>query len=386
MGGCQARGDGPLPTGAAIWHRRRHVKRALLWLAVGLSSCTDATLESHAQLPKLTEALEGYGMAPTVASTEVATLAYEAPTADCAHVLQITVQNEPDLMHEPDSVSYLSLGLDDVPDEPFVQLRTMYRGFRAEKGVQRVGSMSATQAGPASPTAGCLPQTWDPIEDAMTLGWPELTGRLTGIRERWTGHRVAGKCNRAACVDPQTGGGGPENHHRVCVTQDWQNELVGIFEHDGEQLALVRGTWTDGHGPVGPSNTTGIWSERHTLINLEHGRPMWSRLRLHHSFPQPVSDKSWSPVDRTWEMHTADACPGSLAAHGWDRPPEVLDGVDDQLALQADPSLLRQPVRREPAPANEPKPADGGAPYIVPKPDATPPPGAVPPSLGSPQE
>jgi hypothetical protein len=361
------------------------VNRAILLAAVGLASCSDATLESHGQLPKLTEALAPYGLEPNVADTEVARLAYQPPSAECPHVVRISVVNEPDLMHEADSESYLSLGLDDDPNEDFTQLRTMYRGFRAEKGVQRIGTMSETIVGPTSPTAGCLPKTWDPIEDAMTLGWPELTGRLTGIHERWTGHRVAGKCNRAGCVDPKTGGGGPENHHRTCVTQDWQNELVGLYEHQGEQLALIRSTWTDGHGEVGPANTTGIWAQRSTLINLDHGRPMWSRHRLHHSFPQPTADKSWAPIDRTWEMHTADACPGSLAAHGWDRPDDVITKVKDQLELQGNPALLRRAVRREPL-EPKPRPEDTGEPYIVPKPSAVPPRGAVPPAGTQPTE
>ena len=348
------------------------MKRGLLLCAVGLAGCTDATLESHGQLPKLVEALRPYGMEPTVADTEVTALAYQPPSATCPHVVRISVQNEPDLMHEPDSESYLSLGLAPEDEESsFTRIQTLYRGFRAEKGVERISEMSTTEIGPTSPTAGCLPKTWDPIEDAMTLGWPELTGRLTGIREIWTGHRVAGKCNRAACVDPKTGGGGEENHNRTCVTQDWQNQLVGVFEHQGERLALVRGTWTDGHGEVGPGNTTGIWAERLTLINVAHGRPMWSRNKLHHSFPQPTADKSWSPIDRTWEMHTVDACPGSLAAHGWDRPADVLAGEADQLELRADPEALRKANRRHPSqePIN-PKPADVGQPLIVPQPPA----------------
>jgi hypothetical protein len=347
------------------------VNRAILFGAVMLASCSDATLESHGQLPRLAEALEPFGITPTVADTAVATLAYQAPTPECPHVLRIEVQNEPDLMHEADTISYLSVGIPAKPhsDGPYVDVQTLYRGFRAERGAQHMGSMSATEIGPTSPTAGCLPQTWDPIDDAMTLGWPELTGRLTGLGEHWTGHRVAGKCNRAACVDPKTGGGGPENHSRTCVTQDWQNSLVGIFEHQEERMALVRGTWTDGHGPADPSNTTGIWSERWTLINLDHGRPMWSRHRLHHSFPQPTADKSWSPVDRTWEMQAADACPGSLASHGWDRSDDVLAGVEEQLAMQADPDSLLRATRQKSTPTVSNKAADNGQPYIVPQPD-----------------
>ena len=116
-----------------------------------------------------TEALQPYGFEPTVADTEVAVLAYQPPSAECAHVVRISVANEPDLMHEPDSESYLSLGLDDSADEPFTQLRTLYRGFRAEKVGQRSGAMPASEVGPASPTAGCLPKTWDPCPTATKV-------------------------------------------------------------------------------------------------------------------------------------------------------------------------------------------------------------------------
>ncbi len=356
------------------------MQRAILFGALCLASCSDATEESRAQLPALIEALEPFSVAPEVADTEVVRLAYRAPTQACPHVVRIVVDNEPALMHEPDSTSFLSLaGPGGSTGTEAAELTTFYRGFRAEQGVERESTMSDASVGPASPTAGCLPKTWDPVQDAMTLGWPVLTGRLTAIGERWTGHRVAGKCNRAACVDPKTGGGGPENHHRTCVTEDWQNELLGVFEHQGERLALVQGTWTDGHGAVDAANTTGIWAKRLTLINVEHGRPMWSRHRLHHSFPQPTADKSWAPIDRTWEMQSADACPGSLAAHGWARPADVIAGVEDQLALQADPSSLRRrpasprpPVRQTPTPSAP----DSAQPYIVPipNPDAQRPP------------
>ncbi len=360
----------------------------ILCLGLALSACGGAGLESHAQLPKLTEALKPYGITPTVAETQVATLAYQAPPTTCPHVLRLVVDNEPDIMHEVDGASYLSIATQAPedgapaiePDRPLAAgqiatLTTYYKGFRAEKmGALRDSFLSATQAGPASPTAGCLAKTWDPIEDAMALGWPEVPGRLTAIGERWTGLRVAGKCNRAACVDPKTGGGGPENHDRTCVTQDWQEQLVGLFEHDGERLALVRGTWNDGHGEVGPANETGIWGIRTTLINLDHGRPMWSRHELQHNFAQPTADKSWAPIHRVWEMSAADACPGSLAAHGWSRPEDVTAMVQKHLAAQADPTVVRTQTKKVPrdGEASRVQPEDAGEPYIVPKPPTTP--------------
>ena len=78
----------------------------------------------------------------------------------------------------------------------------------------------------------------------------------------------------------------------------------------------------------------------------------------------------------------------SLAAHGWERPADVIAAVEDQRALQADPSLLRTPTRRtddEAVPAPE-RLEDAGKPYIIPKPDAVLPPGAVPPPGAPPTE
>ncbi len=378
LGGARARGLAWSPL----------VKRSfLIGLTLLLGACQDAALESHAQLPQLTEALQPFGVTLEVAPTSVTTLAYQTPSPACDQVYRIRIDNEPDIMHEEDSESFLSLGHPPpkratvpTPAGPLASgeiftANVYYKGIRAERvGVLREGYLSARHAGPTSPTAGCLPQTWDPIEDSMTLGWPKLTGRLTGVQERWTGLRVAGKCNRAACVDPKTGGGGPENHDRTCVTQDWQNRLVGVFEHQGERLALVHSTWTDGHGEAGPGNTTGIWGERVVLLSVDHGRPVWARHDLQHNFVRPTADKRWAPIHRTWEMQSVDECPGSLASLGWERPPAVLEAVQAQRDALADPETIREQIRRKPrdgnptAPPVQPGPAEPGEPYIVPVP------------------
>ncbi len=185
--------------------------------------------------------------------------------------------------------------------------------------------LSREHAGPASPLVGCMPQTWDPIEDALALGWPKLPARTTAVGERWTGLRVAAKCNRSACVDPTNGRGGPENHHRSCATQDWQNTLAGVYEHQGQRLALIQSTWTDGHGEAEPSNTLGLWSERTTLVSIDEGRPLWSTFILHHNFATPTVEQPWQGVERRWTMTAIDACDGGLADLGWTRPEQTLE-------------------------------------------------------------
>lgn len=301
-----------------------------LGLAVG-SGCAEPAKQTIDEHPKLVRTLAPWGLQPTSAATAIGTLAWQAPTDDCPHVYRLTVSYEPDLKFEEDSVSYLSLGEDpkyegEVADgsgpiaaDAVVPGRLFYKGLRAERdGATRDVSYGREAFGPASPTAGCLPQTWDPMEDAFALGWPRLTGRLTQVGESWNGLRVEAKCDRAACVDPKTGGGGPDNHHRTCTTQDWQEELLGIYDLGGERVAWIRSMWTDGH------EGEGIDTLRHTLISLEHGRPVWSQTVVDHRFAQPTADGSFAPVVRTWQLEAIDACPGSLSSFGWTRDEDTV--------------------------------------------------------------
>jgi len=186
-----------------------------------------------------------------------------------------------------------------------------------------------------------MPKTWDPMEDAFTLGWPKLTGRLTAVGERWSGLPVEGKCNRSACVDPASGGGGADTHERTCVTPPWREQLVGLFVHEGELYAWLESRWDDGH-ELGQ----GIATERHTLVSVEHGRPLWSQTRIDHHFGQPAASGGFTPLVRTWTLESTDACPGSLAAAGWERPPELVAEVERlRDRLEHTDELRRNPGR-----------------------------------------
>lgn len=298
-----------------------------------LAACGDPAAGSLLEQAVVDRTMGAYGLALQPAALPSVELGWQVPPADCPHAHRLSVAYEPALRFEEDGAASLILGrhprqqpgqpIEPGPIRPgaMVPAHLFYQGVRAERvGATRDVYFTGELVGPASPTAACMPRTWDPMEDALTLGWPRLPNRLTAVGERWSGLPVQGKCSRSACVDPQTGGGGGDSHQRTCVTQPWQEQLLGLYEHQGELYAWIHSTWSDGHGPG-----QGISTERSTLVSVEHGRPVWSQTRVDHRFPQPVASGGFAPVVRTWTLETIDACPGSLAAAGWDRPAELAD-------------------------------------------------------------
>jgi hypothetical protein len=325
-----------------------------------LASCESGALGSIQHLPRLRRALEPYGLEVSVAPTSVASLQWRAPEADCAHVYRITVDHEPNLLHEADSVSTLVTGpsakrrpenpppgawMD--PDQVFTG-QAYFLGLRAERhGVFRDWHLSREHAGPAAPTAACWPGTWDPIEDALALGWPRLPARLSAVDESWTGLRVEAKCNRAACIDPKTGGGGPEAHHLSCVTMSWKERLAGLYDLGGRRVALVTSEWWDGVSDES-GDRIGLWSERETLISVDHGRPVWARFVLHYGYAQPTETKEYAPIVRTWTLESVDACPGSLVDLGWVPHAEARAARDDALQRFAAGDVRKPPKSTKP--------------------------------------
>lgn len=348
----------------ALPERRSRAALAIFAVAAATAcgaSPADLTIESR---PALLRMLEPWALTLESAPTELAMLGYQAPTGACTHVLRLSASYEPDLKFEEDSVSHLALGPDPVraaklalgpgpiPVGTVVPGRLYYHGLRAERdGASRDVSFGRELFGPAAPSGGCLPQTWDPMEDAFALGWPKLPGRLVAVGERWNGLRVEGKCNRSACVDPLTGGGGPDNHHRTCVTQDWQESLLGVYEQGGERYAWIHSTWTDGH------EGKGIDTERFTLISVDHGRPLWSQTRVDHRFAQPTADGGFAPVVRTWQLEAIDDCPGALPAAGWASPESLTADVERMRRGLADTDSLRRKGGRRSGDVNLPQDA-----------------------------
>lgn len=330
--------------------------------AIGLAmvACGEVPTSASVALEGLRVELAAYDLSVEVEPESVALLAWQVPRAACPHAYRVSSSVDPPLLHEAASLSTLAMVAAASASPPaagpsgpgeVVALDVYYRGLRAEKrGLVREGHASAEFLGPASPTAACMARTWDPVEDAFSLGWPRLPGRLTAVGESWTGLRVEGKCNASACVDPQTGAGGPDNHHLSCVTMSWRETLVGVYEIAGQRLALVTSHWDDGHAGAGQE------SNRTTLLSIDDGRPVWSKTTLEHRFPELRIDNSFGPVTRTWVLESADTCPGSLAALGFTRRPDDVAEVTAALAELADIEALRERERRTTRPREAAEP------------------------------
>jgi hypothetical protein len=323
--------------------------------------CGGAPASTYDALPELRRTLDGYALSVEALDVAMAHLAYRPPAAACPRVHRIHVSYAPAIKHEDDSTSWLVLGHDDRPRPHRERDRSadrfegqlVYRGVRAEqRPIVRDWSLSSEMAGPAAPTAACFPRTWDPIDDAFALGWPRLPGGPTAVGSTWSGLRVEGKCNRSACIDPQTGAGGPDNHHRTCVTASWTETLEGVYEVGGERVALVRRHWSDGHGEEG------IHTEGVALISVDHGRPVWARVVVQHAFPQLTAEDSWAPIRRTWTMEAVDDCPGALPALGWQRPAELDASLERMLEAFDGADALRSGGSRRTKTAGEQPNAD----------------------------
>ena len=120
-------------------------------------------------------------------------------------------------------------------------------------------------------------------------------------------------------------------------TIDLRERLAGVYEIAGQRVALVESHWDDGH------EGQGIETDRMTLVSLDHGRPLWSRTRVNHRFPQPTADRSFAPVVRTWELQAQDGCAGALPQLGVAIDADARAAIDDALAQLADaerPQLL----------------------------------------------
>lgn len=330
----------------------------------------------------------------TAADTAVARLGWSAPPQSCRQIYRIDIDYDRAPMNEEPSTSYLAIGRrmrDDAPRQtgPVPPHTTFpghlfYEGVRVgPRGTHRDMHVGPTEVGPAAPTAACYERTWDPMEDALTLGWPALTGRPTAVGETWAGARVEGRCNKTACVSVEDRSGSLA-HDMECVTDGWRETLVGIYRMGEGHVAAIESSWEDGHGK------TGIWTERRTLVSVESGRPVWSRTVVHHGFLNTT---------RTWTMTAVDDCAGSPAASGWTRPDDLVaeaERVTERFTEEQTPRRKRKsappgPTRPPGAKSPDAKSPDAKAPDTkAPKvPDAKAPdakaPDAKAPAAGAPE-
>ncbi|MBZ5708242.1 hypothetical protein [Nannocystis pusilla] len=288
------------------------------------------------------------GLVLTDAPNAVAPLAWHAPRADCPLAYRVRIDETfppglAEFLHvsEEHSLSVLVLGWgfgttgpEDMPegqwsegpvpkDRPFAG-QLMFRGPKTSgRELLREWAVSAELVGPASPDAACYERTWDPVEDALALAWPQLPGRRTRVGETWRGARVEGRCNRSSCVDPDSGAGGQDAHERPCATMSWRERLDGLYTLTGPSgqvttVAQIAGFWSDGQ-PL----DKGVWSERTALVDADHGRPLRAEVSIHHNF---------TGIERHVVIDAIDTCPGGLVAAGWTAPQAV---ADERAALTA---------------------------------------------------
>jgi len=287
------------------------------------------------------------------AATAVADLRWRPPSA-CPQVYRITIDDVyPANITKAFGVdaerSVSTLALDDDPygataiaDEagsPRLEPDALWSGRLLffgpkthDRELVRELFLSGTTIGLGSPDAACFERTWDPIEDALALGWPKLPGRLTALGERWPGARVESRCNRSACADPLTGNGGDAS--LSCVTMPWRETLDGIYEADGQRVASITGYWSDGHPPE-----HGIWSERQSLVSVDDGRLLAAEITIHHNRYK---------LTRNLRVEAVDACPGGLPALGGvaSEPPQGAAGADAGLGVDVGRALTSLEARK----------------------------------------
>ena len=236
--------------------------------------------------------------------------------------------------------------------------RLAFSGPRTkDRPLRREWSLSRSQIGPASPDAACQERTWDPVEDALALGWPRLPGRLTAIGERWTGTRVESRCNRLACYNPELNRGGIDADTPPCVSMSWAEQLSELqVLTDGSQVAVITSEWNDGH-PEG----VGVSTERTAVVELTTGRLLRAEIEIHHTI---------LGVERRLEIDAVDSCSGGLVAAGWQRDAALTSDVEAASSVYADPRAHRARASsskprsnsKQPKPVVTPRPVPPSAP------------------------
>lgn len=178
------------------------------------------------------------------------------------------------------------------------QLGVLVREDAVEDVRERELSWSATEVGPAAPDFACRRRSWDPIEDALALGWPRLPGARVRVGETWIGASVEGRCHETVCANEH----GKFEHDRRCRARPWHEQLAGA----GDGVALIRSDWDDGHA----LDQAGIFTTRTSLIH--DGRPLWVSANVEHR---------WSGVSRSLELIRIDDCSARSLAGAHDDAP-----------------------------------------------------------------
>jgi len=158
---------------------------------------------------------------------------------------------------------------------------------------------SRHSVGPSAPDFACRRRSWDPLEDALALGWPRLPGVRTWVGASWPGAAVEGRCHETVCLDPD----GSFGHAIPCRARPWTERLAGA----DEDLALILGDWDDGHDLARAE--IGILTSRELVI--DEGRPLYVRA---------VIEQRWAGVRRELSLVRLDDCGARSLATLADRP------------------------------------------------------------------
>ncbi len=338
-------------------------------VAVALMSACDAAPEP---VGSDSELLSAYSLALAPSQTRVAGLSWGSPDDPaCPWVYRVRVAEDmPEQLarvtrRPPERSEHLLVlgrapGSKDgvpggaLPERAVFSGRLAFSGPRTkDRPLRREWFLSRSQIGPASPDAACQERTWDPVEDALALGWPRLPGRVTAVGERWTGTRVESRCNRLACYSPELNRGGIDADTPPCVTMSWAERLRELLVlADGTHVAVITSEWNDGH-PEG----VGVSSQRTAVVELSTGRLLRAEVEIHHTI---------LGVERRLEIDAVDACPGGLVAAGWQREADVTSAVEAASSVYADPRAHRRSASKN----KNNKQRGGGAtrPIVTPRP------------------
>lgn len=252
------------------------------------------------------ETLGQFGIAVGLEDRYADTLEWRAP-GECIEVYRVRLDE-----HHRDASVAMFIGRNEEHATHYLALAADPSRSRSEGWIPVIGLLSVedqqprvrelwwspSEVGPSAPDFACRRRAWDPLEDALALGWPRLPGARVRVGERWIGAAVEGRCHETVCLDPD----GSFGHAIPCRASPWTEQLAGA---EGE-LALILGRWDDGHDPNRAE--IGILTSREVV--LDQGRPLYVRV---------VIDQRWAGVRRELSLVRIDDCGDRNLATAVDR-------------------------------------------------------------------
>jgi hypothetical protein len=280
------------------------------WWAPARAAAAERESTRLVELRRATiETLEQFGVAVELGDrlADAEALSWRAPS-ECVEVYRVRIDE-----HHRDSSVAVFIGREEEHATHYLVLARDPSG-RAHAGLTPVLGVllvdgeaprerdlwwSASSVGPSAPDFACRRRSWDPLEDALALGWPRLPGVRTRVGERWLGAGVEGRCHETVCLDPD----GSFGHAVPCRARPWTEQLAGVEKN----LTLILGEWDDGHDPV--RSEIGILTSREIVI--DEGRPLYVRA---------VIDQRWAGVRRELSLVRLDDCGARSLATAAERP------------------------------------------------------------------